>query len=480
MLHDSRNVPAWLCRAVLTLATVGCSSQVTTTLPNAAAPDTTGSKLPAGWVAIPPAEARVGDFVIRAGTRPDSSPSGAPKGAVSYVTTATIRNTASSPRMLRLGGCAVWVTLHGGGLYYGQEARVVLSDELTREPVCPAVVPTFTLAGNESKTVTTSVFAHDLLNRGAASNSRQFFHAHLSVNETKVVVQADSATISGPSSDLASRATTSLVRTDTTQSLKTVVTLTNTGQLPAHLEYGACAVRVLAYRTADRSGPPVWDSEKRRTWQGSFGYVCLMYLVASKIPVGADFSPREFTLQVPLMEMLADSLPDGVYYFSATLGFSNRAPIGGIPAGALDLSLARPPLSTTRVADFFTYRAAPVTVSGSPAQVRAQVTATLDFAGSSLVSFSRDCPVLLYAYRDRARRDAAPRSGAADWSQPKCAAIQETVTMSKGQSRALETVVNARDILGASLPSGRYYFAVAVQAQGNRVFMSAGELDLTQ
>ena len=86
---------------------------------------------------------------------------------------------------------------------------------------------------------------------------------------------------------------------------------------------------------------------------------------------------------------------------------------------------------------------------------------------------------LLYAYRDRARRDAAPRSGAADWAQAACGTQQQQVGMSRGETRTLSTIVAARDLLGPSLPAGRYYFALSVQAEGNRVFLSAGEADLS-
>lgn len=126
-----------------------------------------------------------------------------------------------------------------------------------------------------------------------------------------------------------------------------------------------------------------------------------------------------------------------------------------------------------------TIRARPVTVSGTPATVRARATATLDFAGSSLQKFSRDCPILIYAYRDRARRDAAPRSGAADWTQPAtCSAEHTTAPMQRGGTQSFDTSAPARTILGASLPSGKYYFAISVGVEGSRVFLSAGEADL--
>jgi len=195
---------------------------------------------------------------------------------------------------------------------------------------------------------------------------------------------------------------------------------------------------------------------------------------------GASISTGEFIFASRLVEMLADSLPDGHYYFTATVRLSNRESIAGIPAGDFDLVLARPPMSVSRTADLMVYRASPVTVSGSPAAVHAQATATLEYAGGALVSQSRDCPLLIYAYRDRARRDTAPRSGPPDWAQPACGPTQQQVVMNSGDTRTLTSAVPVRDILGNPLRPGHYYFALVAQMQNNRVFLSAGEADLNQ
>src|SRR6476660_9479372 len=124
---------------------------------------------------------------------------------------------------------------------------------------------------------------------------------------------------------------------DTTRSLRTTVTLTNRGKLPAYLEYGACATQVRAYRTAAPDAVPVWDSNRRGTWDYGPIYVCLSYLLGTTIPPGALFSPRELTLELPLMDVLADSLPDGHYYFRASVAFSNRAAMTDIPAGDAEI-----------------------------------------------------------------------------------------------------------------------------------------------
>jgi hypothetical protein len=248
--------------------------------------------------------------------------------------------------------------------------------------------------------------------------------------------------------------------------------------VPAHLEYGACATRVLAYRTAARDAIPVWDSNKRRGWDFGQPVVCLLYLVATTLPPGASLSPGEFTLGVPLMDVLGDSLPDGHYYFTASVGFSNRAAITDIPAGEAELALARPPLATTRRSFIMQWTAMPATLSDGA--VHASATGTVVNANSALVALERNCPVLIRLYRDRARRDAAPRSGAPDWSQPGCASATEKTGMVRGETKTFETAFPVREMLGSSLPSGKYYFAVLVKGDGMEMLLSAGELELVR
>jgi hypothetical protein len=429
---------------------------------------------------VEPRQVTVDGITVSATTRADSEPAGAPLGAVLYTTTVTLRNGGASDRTIQLGACSVWMTVHAGGGWYMEEMRPLAWDQLRSAHACEDEPKSVTLPSHASYSASTSVFAHDLIGQGVPANNRYYFHAHTRFDTTQVVVQADSAVITYPSNDLVATATTEILTKDTTQSLRTVVTLTNRGELPAHLEYGACATRVLAYLNPERTGSPRWDSNLRRPWEGTYGFGCAAYLAIRDVKPGAVFSPGEFTLVAPLIEMVGDSLPDGHYYFAADVGFSNRVPIRGIPAGDANISVGRGALPTTRVADLLTYRALPVSVAGSPAQITARVTATLDYAGSALVNFSRDCPVLLYAYRDRTRRDAAPRAGAADWSQAMCGTQQQQVVMNRGETRTLSTTVAVGNLLGSSLPAGHYYFAVSVQAEGNRVFLSAGEADLSR
>ena len=102
------------------------------------------------------------------------------------------------------------------------------------------------------------------------------------------------------------------------------VSFTNTNTQPVRLEYGACAVTLLAYRTAARSGAPAWNSSR---WQGpnGFGHVCLLYLAISLLDPRATGSPREFSPTFSAAEMLGDSLPAGHYYFKVLASLNWRS-----------------------------------------------------------------------------------------------------------------------------------------------------------
>jgi hypothetical protein len=81
--------------------------------------------------------------------------------------------------------------------------------------------------------------------------------------------------------------------------------------------------------------------------------------------------------------------------------------------------------------------------------------------------------VRVLAFRDRARRDAAPRSGAAEWRQTTagCAAGTTQLSLSRGESRTFTADAGP-------LPPGRHYLAALVRAAGRDLYLSAGEVDV--
>jgi hypothetical protein len=289
-------------------------------------------------------------------------------------------------------------------------------------------------------------------------------------------IPAGEVTLSHAVEGLAFRASTRLADTV----LRATGSVTNTTTRPIRIEFGDCALVLRAYRRADRAGPPVWDSRQREPWAGSYGYDCLAYLATRTLAPGQTIRPHEFAVRFPLTEILADSLPDGRYYFSASLRI-NHVHTPEFPAGSLQLSLRRPPLPASRTAHAVVYRAATEPDAADPPGIRTTVIATLTHAGGSRLRYSFQCPVTVYAYRSRARRDAAPRSGEPDWKpSQRCGRELQEMWLQRGDSRAFEVRTSAHEILGDRLPPGRYYFVAAVREERRTVYLSAGEADLTR
>jgi hypothetical protein len=256
--------------------------------------------------------------------------------------------------------------------------------------------------------------------------------------------------------------------------ITTTAKLRNVRSEPALVQFGACNVSLAAYRTADRTGTPVWRSAASRPWEGTYGYACILPLYERRLQPNEEISLGAYSTRV--IEVIGDSLPNGRYWFTATVAVS-VAPNGiSLPAGDFDLRLERPPLPDTVTHDLMTYRAATSLVGTT---VRASVTGTLTHAGGSVVEYPRDCEIELVAYRAKDRRDAAPRSGAPDWRATRsCVPGWRQTILNRGESVLFETSASAGEILGSALPPGVYYFAVVVHTRSRDVWLSAGAAEL--
>jgi hypothetical protein len=135
-------------------------------------------------------------------------------------------------------------------------------------------------------------------------------------------------------------------------------------------------------------------------------------------------------------------------------------------------------MGAERLTRMMTFRAT-TTVDGGAVQVA--VTGTLSHAGGALVLMSAECPVVLHAYRTREERDQAPRAGPPAWTSPaRCGPDMREYSLSRGESRTWRVQAASREILGAGLPPGRYYFAVVVNHEDTRTFLSAGDAHLAR
>jgi len=188
-------------------------------------------------------------------------------------------------------------------------------------------------------------------------------------------------------------------------------------------------------------------------------------------------SLARFGVESPVIEVLGDSLPDGRYYFTAVIELNSGAS-PEIPAGEAQLSARRRAMGPERISGVMTFRANPEVSNGG---VQVAVTGRLSHAGGALERMSAACPVVLHAYRTREERDQAPRSGPPVWSShPRCGPEMREYSLSRGESRTWRVQASSRQILGAGLPPGRYYFAVVVNHEGTRTFLSAGDARLAR
>lgn len=263
--------------------------------------------------------------------------------------------------------------------------------------------------------------------------------------------------------------------------LRTTVTLRNTGTHPVQFEHGACTPDLRLYRTAERSGQPVWRSELRKppgAPANSFGYACPAVLHGRVLAPG---DTAQFTPMIPLAEVLADSLPAGLYYATAELTLLNdEQPVSRwgtvhrLDAGHVDLPRAPDPLPSARTIGGLRYEAA-TTVRGDT--VRTVVRVTNGGSARALVSVPRDCPVIVYGWATAAQRDSIYPQGRPAWQRrDPCRLEPRRFALDPGQSWEIRhdaALVDMRRYAGPRT----LYLAAWVPGEPD-VKLAAGELVL--
>jgi hypothetical protein len=239
--------------------------------------------------------------------------------------------------------------------------------------------------------------------------------------------------------------------------LHAAVTMINMGTRYVRVEYSDCALQLRAYRSPARSGRPVWISERRRPPGFTSGYACALNLLHKEIAPGQEISPEEFQIQVPFHEILADSLPQGQYYFTSLLEFVSRSvdprtrrphrDTLQVPAGEAWLTAAPDPIPGERTVDGIRYRARIERSATSPTRLR--LTLTITNPGSErrpIASSTRDCPISLSAYRSRKLRDTYYLQHRKEWLARECPVTIPAFTLEPGASRTFEAEIDAPKI----------------------------------
>ena len=106
-----------------------------------------------------------------------------------------------------------------------------------------------------------------------------------------------------------------------------------------HLEWGACPLNFELYPLAAREGRPTFDWSTLRNSESPDEpvEVCPAYLAVKTLEPGDSISPKEFTLEIPLQRLGADSLARGTHFVTARLRLGANDMVGiSIPAGAVD------------------------------------------------------------------------------------------------------------------------------------------------
>lgn len=123
------------------------------------------------------------------------------------------------------------------------------------------------------------------------------------------------------------------------------------------------------------------------------------------------------------------------------------------------------------------FQASTAVLRSFPAQLSTTVTATNTSNQAQTVEMPGGCTVLLRAYR------TPERTGAPAWDQQRDTACTLQLLVEQyapGQSRQYHGRATAVEILGDSLPNGRYYLTALLRPAGGTVEVPAGEADLAQ
>lgn len=198
---------------------------------------------------------------------------------------------------------------------------------------------------------------------------------------------------------------------------------------------------------------PVWRSVNRLSWPGSVPFVCpLDGIQAEQLGPGDTLRTRTLTTEIPLAEILADSLPVGTYRFQVriqsevTTGSSGRTENPLVELGEVYLPESRYPLSlSVYPRDGFYYRVSvsSATAPGLAATAILEVTHTAHYSAPLTRELSLNCPVQLRAFRSADERQTIPVPEPAwTWPTPSsCGAAEVPVRLEPGDKQTFEAGV---------------------------------------
>jgi hypothetical protein len=237
---------------------------------------------------------------------PSRNASDEPLGPMELDVKVTISNPTSATKDIWLSGCAAWIRIYATPVDTGRPLA-----DIPRGVQCMARSQHVVLAPGESRTFQAGGF-RATISGDTLPNARVYVFAVVDRLRDLLDVPAGPVDVVSPNSGLVLTASTAVTGPNA-DTLTARLTITNTNTESVRIEYGACSMRLLAYRSPARQGTAVWNSGAR------FGgrIACPAYLAVGVVRPGETASPKEFNAAYTVREVLGDSLPSGRYYFSA-------------------------------------------------------------------------------------------------------------------------------------------------------------------
>lgn len=149
------------------------------------------------------------------------------------------------------------------------------------------------------------------------ADGRYDFDLKLVLSEHALTFAVGSADVRFFVPNLSYRAVTEIVGEGDAAQLRAAVTVENRNDEPVFLTYGACALNMRIYRTADRSGQAVYDPLA----QPDVG--CPDYLAYSQVESNESLLVDEFDMSIPLHE-IAEKVEPGYYFVQLSLELDSR------------------------------------------------------------------------------------------------------------------------------------------------------------
>ena len=230
----------------------------------------------------------------------------APLGPMELHVEVTISNPTGAPKDIWLGGCAAWIRIYATPIDTGRPLA-----DIPPGVQCTAGSQHVVLAPGESRTFHAEGF-RAAISGDTLPNARVYVFAAVDRLRDLVNVPAGPIDVVSPNAGLVLTGST-VITGPNADTLTARLTITNTNAESVRIEYGACSLQLLAYRSPSREGTPVWNSNAR------FGglIACPAYLAVGVVRPGETAFPREFNSAYAVREVLGDSLPSGRYYFKA-------------------------------------------------------------------------------------------------------------------------------------------------------------------